>query len=252
MPDDVHTEFTGLGRSHQRQKMEIILIIAAIGFAIWFFASGTFQNSFQSTDAMSQDALSSAFIETKKKILVTSAYDKEYEYKKLYARMHELMARIIEHHERYILDFEAKGNNDRFAPQQYNHFDSSGLTRGSNRIPHDIEPSNYSDEQLIYWCIFLWHGGSIKGVGEIDADPKLMLKILAYLIDKNNADAMFLRGMTLKYGATVYSESFPRESKKLLEAAHSKGVGAAAVELRDIEKYNQLEGIKSVQLGAIS
>jgi len=232
--------------------METILIIAAIGFAIWFFASGTFQKSFQNTETMSQEALSSAFIEIKKKILVTSAYDKELEYKRLYIRAHDLMAKIIKCHERYILDFEAKHNNDRFASQQYNYFDASGLTKASSRIPHDIEPSNYSDEQLIYWCIFLWQGGSIKNVGEIDADPKLMLKILAYLIDKNNADAMFLKGMTLKYGATVYSESFPRDAKKMLEAAHGRGVGAAALELRDIDKYMQLDGIKSVQLGAIS
>lgn len=232
--------------------METVLFIAAIGFAIWLFASGTFQNSFQSTETMSQEALTNSFIEVKKKILVTSAYTKENEYKRLYIRAHDLMAKILERHERYILDFEAKNNNDRFASQQYSYFDSSGLTRSSNKLAHDIEPSNYSDDQLIYWCIFLWHGGSIKGVGEIDADPKLMLKILAYLIERNNADAMFLKGMTLKYGATVYSESFPREAKKILETAHARGIGAAAIELRDIEKFNQLDGIKSVQLGAIS
>lgn len=232
--------------------METILIVSAIGFVIWLFASGTFQNSFQSTETMSQEALSNAFIEIKKKILVTSAYEKEQEYNRLYIRAHDLMEKIMKRHERYILDFEAKYKNDRFTFQQYSYFDQSGLTRSSNRLPHDVEPSNYSDEQLIYWCIFLWHGGSIKGVGEIDANPKLMQKILKFLIEKNNADAIFLKGMTLKYGATVYSESFPHEAKKILEQAHAKGVGAAALELRDIEKFNQLNGIKSVQFGETS
>ena len=190
--------------------METLLVIAAIGIIIfgWLILSGRYHSLYQSTEAMSQESLSNAFIEIKKRILTTSSFDKKHEYQRLYFRADELITKILERHERYILDFEAKRRNNRRGayrmPDPIHHYsypDPSGISRSSCKIAHDLDPSKYSDEQLIYWCFFLWHGGTIAGIGEIDSDPKLMLKILEHLIDKQNADAMFLKGMTLKYGA---------------------------------------------------
>ena len=55
--------------------------------------------------------------------------------------------------------------------------------------------------------------------------------------------------MIKKYGKKVYSECYPEEARKLFIKSQSVGVGAAAIELAQLDKYRQLEGIKSVHLG---
>ena len=58
-----------------------------------------------------------------------------------------------------------------------------------------------------------------------------------------------MKGMVRKYGLKVYSECFPIEAKELLEMAKKAGVGTAVLELEYLYKYNQLSGMKSIQLG---
>jgi hypothetical protein len=52
--------------------VETIIIIVLIATAVWFFLSGTFNTNFKDTETLRDIELENAFIELKKKILITS------------------------------------------------------------------------------------------------------------------------------------------------------------------------------------
>ena len=116
-------------------------------------------------------------------------------------------------------------------------------------VAYNLDPSKYSPALLIYACFFLWYGGQAKDIGIVDSNPKVMIKILDFLVGEKYGPAIFMKGLVRKYGLKVYSECFPLEAKQLLEQAREAGVGSAAIELEYLSKYSQLAGIKSVQLG---
>ena len=230
--------------------MELFLIVVVVA-VLWFVLSGNFKTKLQDPQTLRPAEIEDSIIELKKKILITSAYTAEAEYQRLYRRLCALMGQVLERHQHFVLDTEAKGRPpfDLFLSSE--HHDSSGMTYTTYRAPYNLNLPNYDSGLLIYACFFLWHGGEAKDVGVIESDPKLMLKILDYLIDeRNHAPALFFKGMVRKYGLKVYSECFPTEARDLLQRAQKAGVGSAAVELERIASYSQLSGIKSVQIGA--
>ena len=74
-----------------------------------------------------------------------------------------------------------------------------------------------------------------------------MLRILDYLVtERDYAPALFYKGMVMKYGEKVYSDTNSSSARELLEMAQQKGVGAAAMELTHLAKFAQLDAIKSI------
>src|SRR3990172_7263920 len=204
--------------------METLIIFALIGAAVWFFLTGIYKTNVKDPETLRDTELEDAFIELKKKILVTSAYEQEQAYQRLYYRINAVMGQIIERHKHFVLDVEAKGvDTNRFFVR---------------REHHDV---------LLYLCFFLYLGGQAKNVGTVESDPQLMLKILDYLIgEREYPAASFFKGLVMKYGTKVYEASKPGEARALFEFAQQKGVGAAAIELQQLGKYAQLDSIKSV------
>lgn len=227
--------------------MEIFLIVTIVA-ALWFVLSGNYKTKLQDPQTLRPAEIEESIVELKKKILVTCAYKAEAEYQRLCYRLDALMGQILERHIHFVLDVEAMGlpSYGFFRPNQYH--DASGM-HTSYSLPYDVDPADFDPSLLIYACFFLWQGGQAKNIGTINSNSTLMLKILDYLIEeKNYGPAVFMKGMTRKYGLNVYSQCFPSEAKELLERAQQMGVGSAAIELEHIAKYSQLNGIKSVQL----
>ena len=229
--------------------MELLLVVA-VAAVLWFVLSGAYKAKIQDPATLRPVEIEDSVIGLKQKILVTSAYTAEAEYERLYRRLTALMGQILERHQHFVLDVEAKGRAPFGFFQPQIHHDSDGMRYTTYAANHGLDPAKFDPSFLIYACFFLWQGGQAKDIGAVDSNPKLMLRILDYLIDeKNYGPALFLKGMVRKYGLSVYSQSFPSEAKQLLETAQQLGVGSAAIELSHIAKYAQLEGVKSVQLG---
>lgn len=230
--------------------MDTLFVSAVVIGVLWFVLSGRYRTQVQDARTLKPEQLEDSIIELKKKILVTSAYNAKSKYQRLYYRLKELMVCVLERHKHYVLDFEASGGPQRGQFQPYQYHDADGMTFTAHGVPHNIDPSRHDPKFLIYTCFFLWQGGQAKDIGEVDANPDLMLKILNYLIEeKNYGPAIFFKGMVMKYGMRVYSECFPEEARQLLLRSQVAGVGAAAVELAQIDKYHELKGIKSIQIG---
>lgn len=229
--------------------MEFVVIIAVVA-VIWFVVSSSYKTKVQDPQTLRPNELEDSIIELKKKILITSAYEKEAEYERLYKRLNSLMGQVLRRHQYFVLDVEAARSVPcgLFGPEEQH--DSDGMRYTTYAVSYDFDPSAYSPELLVYISFFLWHGGQAKDVGIINSNPKLMMKIIDFLVDdKQYGPAIFMKGLVRKYGLKVYSECFPAEAKELLERAGQAGVGAAAIELEHLSKYAQLAGIKSVQLG---
>ena len=227
-----------------------LLIILAVAAVLWFMLSGAFKAKLQDPQTLRPDELEDSIIELKKKILVTSVYTAEAEYNRLYRRLSALLGQNLARHEHFVLDVETKGTFPSGFFRSSQHHDSDGMTYTTFEAPYDLDPAGFELEHLIYACFFLWRGGQAKNIGIVDSNPKLMIKILDYLIDeKHYGPAFFFKGMVRKYGLNIYSECFPAEAKELLQKAEKAGVGSATIELERIPYYAQLAGIKSVQLG---
>lgn len=229
--------------------MEFIFILAVIA-GIWFVLSGNYKTKLQDPQTLRPNEVEDSFIELKKKILVTSAYEAEAEYQRLYKRLNSLMGQVLARHQHFVLDVEAAGSIPFGFFQSRRHRDASGIQYTTYSVADDLDPSSYPPTLLIYACFFLWYGGLAKDIGIVDSNQKIMMKILDFLVnEKKYGPAIFMKGMVFKYGLKVYAECFPTEAKQLLEQAKEAGVGSAAIELENIAKYSQLAGIKSVQIG---
>ena len=230
--------------------MGTLFVIAILGAVAWFFVSGAYKTSVKDPETLRGVELEDAFVELKKKILVTSVYKQEKAYERLYNRLEVLLVQIVERHRHFTLDVEAKSTDLSHLFLRREHHDASGMQHYLYHARHDLNMNAQQPEVLLYLCFFLWLGGRAKGIGEIWADPDQMLKILDHLIDERSfPPAMFFKGMVLKYGTKVYGPSNHSAARRLLEAAQSHGVGAAAIELRQLSKYAQLDDIKSVHIG---
>jgi len=227
----------------------IIFIIVALA-AIWFIASGNYKTKVQDPQTMRSSEVEDSIVELKKKILITCAYEKEAEYKRLYYRLNSLMEQVLNRHRHFVLDVEAAKLATDGLFQQERYHDSSGMACPTYSVAQHIDLSAFPPATLVYVCFFLWHGGQVRNIGNIDSNPEFMMKIIEFLIrDNGYGPAIFMKGMVRKYGIKVYSECFPIEAKQLLERAREAGVGSAAIELEHLPKYSELAGIKSTQLG---
>src|SRR3989304_2089351 len=227
--------------------METLIIFALIGAAVWFFLTGIYKTNVKDPETLRDTELEDAFIELKKKILVTSAYEQEQAYQRLYYRINAVMGQIIERHKHFVLDVEAKGvDTNRFFVRREHH-DADGMLYYEYKVPNNLEFRSVQPDVLLYLCFFLYLGGQAKNVGTVESDPQLMLKILDYLIgEREYPAASFFKGLVMKYGTKVYEASKPGEARALFEFAQQKGVGAAAIELQQLGKYAQLDSTKSV------
>jgi hypothetical protein len=229
--------------------MELIVILA-IAAIVWFVVSGNYKTKVQDPQTLRPNEIEDSIVELKSRILITSAYEKEAEYERLYKRLNSLMGQVLARHQHFVLDVEAAGKVPFGFFQAGQHYDSSGMQYTTYSIAYDLDPSGYLPELLIYACFFLWYGGQAKDIGTIDSNSKVMMKIIDFLVDeKRYGPAIFMKGMVRKYGLKVYSECFPAEAKQLLEQAKEAGVGSAAIELEHLPQYGPLAGIRSVQLG---
>jgi hypothetical protein len=229
-----------------KEIMELILILVAVA-VIWFFASGKFKANVQDPQTLRPDEIEDLIVELKKKILITSEYSTGADYERLERRLNSLMGQVLSRHQHFVLDVEAS------IPIPYGLFrpkinhDGSGMRYTTYVVEHDLDPSQYAPNMLIYACFFIWHGGQSKDVGPIDANPMILMKILDFLVnEKKYGPALFMKGLVRKYGLQVYSECFPVEARQLLEQAKEAGVGSAAIELANLSKFAQLAGVKSV------
>ncbi len=228
--------------------MEILALLLIVVILV-ILLSGYFKTHVLNPSSLHDNELEDSFIELKKLILVTSAYDAEKTYEKLYDRLTTILAKVIERHRHFALDIEARKERlstwSLFLPQK--HHTSEGLPYTTYAVPADLPLESLEPDVLLYLCFFLYLGGIVKDVGTIDKDTDLMMKILDYLIsEKDYMPARFFKGLVLKYGIKIYQPSNLPEARILLETAATNGVGAASIELRRFDKFRELDGIKSI------
>jgi len=227
--------------------MGSLLIFGLIVAAAWFFLSGSYKTSFKDPETLRDSELEDAFIELKKKILVTSAYEHEKSYEHLYYRIRDVFDQILQRHKHYVMDFDARGGNVSRIIMRRQNLPAHHSQYNNYIVPHDLNLKSVESDELLYLCFFLYLGGQVKNLGNVESDPQLMLKILDHLIDERKyPDAYFFKGLVMKYGSAVSKISKPSEARALFELAQKQGVGAASIELAQLGKYAQLEGIKSV------
>ena len=174
--------------------MEVIVILA-VAAVIWFVLSGNYKTKRQDPQTLRPNEIEDSIIDLKKKILVTSAYEAEAEYERLYKRLNSLMGQILARHQHFVLDVEAAGAIPFGFFQPGRHHDASGMQYTTYSVAHDVDPSRYSPTLLIYACFFLWHGGQAKDIGIVESNQKIMMKILDFLVDeKKYGPAIFMKG----------------------------------------------------------
>lgn len=222
----------------------LVIVVAICG---WVLLSGDPTASVKKAGGIREDELEDAYIELKKKILVTNVYDNESEYQRIYRSMKELLGKIIARHSHFILEAEAAGHKASRVLMPREGRDSSGMPTSTYVVPYNTDPATVEPALLLYLCFFLYQGGQIRALGRVDRDERQMMRFLDYLVvTKEYPPALFFKGLVLKYGCEVYQAVHPSEARYLLEAAKAKGVGAATIELLQLHKYAGFEGIKAV------
>jgi hypothetical protein len=225
------------------ENIGLVLFIFLIGWLLFGYVNTWFRR----VESIPEERLEEEYVEVKKKILRTSVYKNEIEYRRLYFRAHDLMERILSRHRRFILDVEAaqKNASNLFSRREY--FDANGIVKVEYFVPLDLDLESLNSEILLYLSFFLWHGGQVKDLGQIQNNPELMTKIINFLIsNRKYPPAIFFKGMVFKYGEKVYSDSKPKQARELLETAKALGVGSATLELKNLNLYIQLADVKSI------
>lgn len=224
-----------------------LLIIAALGGAAWYFISGMHRNHVQDITAMNPHDLLFSYAELKRKILVTSVYDKEMRYRQLYDRMKGIMRTILRRHAHFVLDpiASSKLTRSQFSTT-YMGAEELGR-RPYLYLPEDAE-KRMSSEAVLAAAILHWHGNYYApDFGEVMTDRKATKKLLEYLItDRDYAPAIFLKGMMAKYGDEVYTEIRWREAYDCLTEARKRGVGSVDIEMEAMAEFKSLDGLQGV------
>lgn len=229
--------------------METILAIGLVCIVAWLLLSGTFTERIKDPSSLREDELELVYIELKRKILRTSAYDNELAYRQLYSRMKEVLGRVLERHRHYVLDVEAGEVELHRLFRRDVHHDSNGLSYNEYSVPHDLSLNEQRPEILLYLCFFLWQGGRAKDIGSISGDARQMLRILDHLIlERAFAPAALFKGMVLKYGLQVYAKVDTTGARSLLMDAQAKGVGGATIELQSLDRFAELENVPSIHI----
>lgn len=186
---------------------------------------------------LTDQELEPAFVNLKNKILVTNVYAEGEKHRKLYDDLGVVLARLLTRHERYTLDIESM-RGSRFEISRLFH---------PGFMPNTLSPTKIEDkgrvatEYLFYTSFFAYLGGAIKNIGMVYPDPEYAVSLLDYLILKRDyPPAIFLKGFIYKYG--VRREEIPNLSgaRELLTLADERGVGGAAIELRQFDVHERL------------
>ena len=128
-------------------QVETIIIIGLLCAAAWFFLSGTYKTSVKDPRTLSETELEDVFIELKKRILVTSPYEQEKAYERLYYRITAVLGQIVDRHNHFWLDGEAKGmDRHKRATGVYVLFMSPGHDAG----PYKAVPA---PAQVVVWSL---------------------------------------------------------------------------------------------------
>lgn len=183
-----------------------------------------------------------SWLEIKEKILVTSPYKDEWLYGKLYDKAEVILEKIYHRHRLYIPALENKIDVKNLSW----HFHRDSF---NNRyvVSNKVDITNFSNEELCYLCFFLYLGGVVKGIGEVDRNISLCKKWLDYLInDRTYPPAFFLKGFILKYGVELFSKPNLSKSYEYLSRALELGEKSAAVELENFDDHFVLSNIESV------
>lgn len=219
-----------------------LLILLVVGVFAWAFLPKIFSTHVQAPGKLRGPELEDAIVELKAQIFQTSAYENEAKYCRLHDRLTSLIAEVLDRHWQYVRDAEARpdGISTGYLFVGQTTYGQHGLTHRSLAVNPNVGPPFIENDVLLYLCFLLYLGGRAPG-GEVEQDPKLMLKILDDLIERDFPPAMFFKGLVLKYGQHIYSRPRVQDARVLLERARSLGVGAATVELESISKYVRLE-----------
>jgi len=232
--------------------MNTIFVLVAL-FVAGFFLNEYYTTYQKNTESLKENEIEDIYVSLKKKILATSYTKQEALYNRLYNRLQELIGQILNRHRYIILDVEAKYGHIGIRFHNQNLLNemkprpTDFLSNSYFVVPKNIDLQNVEEDILLYLCFFLYTGGVIKNIGQIMPDTDLMNKILDFLIkNRKSYSAIFFKGIVMKYGVTVDSPSFSKEAKTLLELANHNGIGSAAIELNNIHKYLQLDGMKTI------
>ena len=229
--------------------MEFLIgVIVVVGVA-WLFMSGTFKTSIKDTATLREHELEDVFIDLKKRILVTNAYEQDATYQRIYYRLADVQGQILERHKHFVLDVESQPMQKWQLFNECERRDGNGMRQIDYDVKHDLNLAGTRPEVLLYLCFFLWHGGQAVNVGRINSNTRMLMKILDHLISERKfAPGSFFKGMVRKYGETLSEPGDRVEAKQLLEFARDKGVGAATIELQHLPKFIALDGMSSVNI----
>ena len=114
-----------------------------------------------------------------------------------------------------------------------------GATFISN-ISMGLPLNEKAPDLLFYYAMFAYIGGFVKNLGLVTTNPDYGLKVVDYLIEEHDyKNAIFLKGIMLKYGLKHDVAPKLQEAQMLLKEAADKGVGGAVIELRQFNLHLQ-------------
>ena len=160
------------------QFVLIAFIVVVIGIPLFFL----FQSHVQPTNSLPQDDLERIYAELKKAIVVTSVYTQETKYRHLYHRLDDLLSKIIERHQHFVLDVEAK----------YDRVTISNLF---------VNQEHHTSEGMQY---HLLHGKNNLSVDTVE--PDLLLSLPKYMTELQFKVASLIPTLLLRFKCSLVPE----------------------------------------------
>lgn len=221
-----------------------LLTLLVIGFFGWMF----FKEKVEPALQYNSSDIEGDFISLKKKILMTDPYVNQSRYEQIYEKAGVALDKILDRHKHYILDWDA--SHDASDLLQYlrpviHHNAVGAYTHYA--LPRDIDLHNIPNDTLLFICIMMYLGGSVKHLGGIEQDYTELSNAISYLADDvSYPPGIFFKGFMLKYGLQISSKPNSHLAREYLTKAEQSGVGAATIELSNIHRYDELSNMASV------
>jgi hypothetical protein len=145
--------------------------------------------------SLSDESLELTWVSQKAKIMRTSAYESEFLYSSLYTSCENLLTGIVHRHRTFILNGEAKCEFFNYVR------DYDGL-----KMVHSFNLESIPSDVLAGLALWAYRGGRTEtSVHDVPQNSGFVIDAISCLINhKQDPVGLFLKGLVLKYGITLY------------------------------------------------
>lgn len=194
-----------------------------------------------------------AWVSLKRKIISNSSFENPTAYSYIYDRAVKLVKAIQERHEALFFGYEARCDNHLVEFSLIFKVSSLSDMYSSRKIweiPYNLEFSSFDSDKIIYLSFISYHGCMIKNFGQVINSDDFLFKSVDYLINERDYPlAYLLKGIVLKYGIHIESQTQAIEARSYLKVAASNGLFGAQQELAHLDLHEKLDELGSINIG---